>query len=226
MRNLFAKILSHPYFERTVLVAIVVNAAVLGLETYVELHNKYLTLFHAIDIFFVAFFCLELTMRYTVHRNTFFKDAWNIFDCFIVLITLFPLFGNVSVLRSLRILRALRVVSISPALRKVVAALFQSMRDFAAVLSVLMLVTYVYAVIASKLFGSLVPEYFGDIGKSLLTLFQIITLDSWTDIVRPLSNQSIWAIPFFVSFIVITVFMLLSIIVGIAANAIHREERG
>ncbi len=226
MKDATRALIEHPVFERLVVSAITLNAIILGIETFPSVMATHGELLHHIDLVFVAFFVIELAMRIYVHRLRFFhyREGWNWFDFLIVGFTLMPFMGNVSALRAFRILRALRLLSTIPALRKVITGILRAVNDFAAVLAVLIVVNYVAAVMASKMFGESFPDRFGNVGTSLFTLFQIMTLDAWTDIANPIIEKYPAATIFFVGYICVTVFLLLSIIVGIAANAMHNTE--
>jgi voltage-gated sodium channel len=217
-------IVESKHFEHLVLLLICANAALLGAETYPAILQRYGDTLHMLDRVFIAFFSIEILMRLAVYRERFFRKGWNIFDFCIVALTLLPFVGNLSALRTVRVLRALRLVSSVGSFRKVTESIIGAVRDFAAVLAVLLVVCYVYAVLASQLFGASHADQFGDVGVSLFTLFQIITLDNWSDIVRTVMTESPIAIPFFISFIVLTVFLLLSVIVGIASNAVRNAD--
>ncbi|MBY0537791.1 ion transporter [Patescibacteria group bacterium] len=216
-----SKVVQHAWFDRFVMGVIAVNAITLALETYPQMMAEFGNILTTLDGIFITFFIMELILRLLVYRRTFFADGWRWFDLSIVVLTTLPLLGvsalgNVSAFRALRLLRLLSAV---PAFRRVFAGIIRALRDSAAVMGVLALQLSIFAIVASKLFGSLDPEHFGNLHTAMFTLFQMMTLDAWSDIVRPLAETSMMAIPFFVSFIVVVVFILLSTIIGIAANA-------
>ena len=223
MRDSVRYLITHPLFERVVVSAIAINAIILGIETFPSVMQSHGDLLHQIDLLFVVFFVAELSLRIYVQRGSFFhyREGWNWFDFLIVALTLMPFIGNVSALRAFRILRALRLLSAVPALRKVITGILRAINGFAAVLAVLLVVNYVAAVLASKMFGEHFPDRFGNLLKSLFSLFQIMTLDDWTGIAGPIIDKFPSSTVFFIGFICVTVFLLLSIIVGISANAMH-----
>lgn len=219
------KILEHRFFEYMVLLAIISNAILLGVETYPSIMRQYGTTLHYVDVGFILFFTAELLMKLFVYRMRFFRSGWNIFDLCVVLLTILPVLGNVSALRAVRILRALRLISGIPSLRRVIESIFKAAAEFGAVLGVLTIVLYIYAVMGSKLFHTESGEHFGDLGKAMFTMFQVMTLDAWSDIARPIITQSpVLGLIFFISFIGIAVFLLLSIVVGIASNALQNSR--
>ncbi len=219
-------LITHPWFERAVLGAIVLNAITLGLETYPTIMTSYGTVLLRLDLFFVGFFVIELTLRLFVYRRAFWQDGWNWFDASVVFLTLLPFLGiaglgNVSAFRAVRLLR---VLSIIPAFKQVLRGIGRALSGSLAVMVVLGVILYVYAVVSVKLFREASPERFADLDTAFFTYFQIMTLDAWSDIVRPIMDVHWWAGLFFMSFIVTAVFILLSIIIGVASNAISHSH--
>ncbi|OPZ02290.1 MAG: Ion transport protein [Alphaproteobacteria bacterium ADurb.BinA305] len=174
-------------------------------------------------------FVVELALKLFVYRLRFFRSGWNVFDFTIVAITLAPTGEGLQVLRSLRILRALRLVSVVPSMRKVVNALLRAIPGMSSVLTLLLLVFYVAAVMSTKLFGASFPEWFGSIGESFYTLFQVMTLESWSmGIARPVMEAYPYAWIFFVLFILLTTFAVLNLFIAIVVDsmsAVEHEEQ-
>lgn len=214
------------WFEYVVISAISLNAVTLGLETYPSVMSSYGEFLLAIDFYFILFFITEITLRLVAHGRGFFREGWNWFDFVIVGITVLPFLGiaglgNVSAFRALRVLRLLAVI---PAFRRVLQGIGRALAGSIAVMIVLTVILYVYGVIAVKVFRDISPELFPDLGGAIFTLFQIMTLDAWSDIVRPIMNVYWWSGLFFASFIITTVFILLSIVIGIASNAMADDR--
>ena len=159
---------------------IVLNAIILGLETVPAAMLHYGSILLAIDHFILGVFVVEILLRIYAHRLAFFRDPWSIFDFSVVAIALVPASGPLAVLRALRILRVLRLLTLVPSMRRVVGALLGSIPGLSSIGLVLLLIYYVFAVIATKLFGGNFPQWFGSIGESLYSLFQIMTLESWS----------------------------------------------
>lgn len=207
-------------FQNFITFVIALNAVILGFETspaVMAMAGPVLTL---LDQIAVTIFVIELLMKIAVYRLGFFKRAWNIFDFTIVAITLLPAGQGISVLRALRILRAFRLISTVPSMRKVVEALMHAIPGMISVLTLLSLVFYVSAVMATRLFGAGFPEWFGSIGASLYSLFQIMTLESWSmGIVRPVMEAYPLAWLFFVPFILVTTFAVLNLFIAIVVDA-------
>lgn len=209
-------------FNFSVTFVIVINAITLGLETSPRAMSFAGPLLLAIDTAALWVFTVEISLKLWVYRSRFVCDGWNVFDFVIVAIAWLPAAGPLSVLRALRIMRVLRLVSVVPQMRTVVGALFRALPGMGSILAVLMLVFYVAAVMATKLFGEAFPELFGGIGASMYSLFQIMTLESWSmGIVRPVMEQhpSAWA--FFVPFIIVTTFTVLNLFIALIVNSMQ-----
>ena len=228
LRERLRSFLELPWVQRGLLTLILLNAVTLGLETMPAVMRVAGTALHALDQAILLVFVLEIAFRLYVHRLAFFKDAWSVFDFIVVGIALVPASGPFSVLRALRVLRVLRVLTFVPSMKKIVGALMQSLNGMLSIAMVLGLVYYVAAVMATKLFGAAFPEWFGSLGASLYTLFQIMTLESWSmGIARPVMAQFPYAWAFFVPFILIATFTMLNLFIAVIVNAVqsmHDEE--
>jgi voltage-gated sodium channel len=215
-------LIEHHWFSRLILTLILLNAVLLGMETSAVLMAQYGPTLLLLDKVLLAVFVVELLLRIYVHRLAFFKDPWSLFDFAVVAIALIPASGPLAVLRSLRVLRVLRVLSMVPSMKRVVSALLGSLPGLASIAMVLLLIYYVFAVIATKLFGNAFPEWFGNIGASLYTLFQIMTLESWSmGIARPVMEQFPYAWLFFVPFILVATFTMLNLFIAIIVNTMQ-----
>jgi voltage-gated sodium channel len=160
-----------------------------------------------------------------VYRLAFFRDPWRIFDLVVVGVALVPAGGNLSVLRALRILRVLRLVSVIPSLRRVVTGFIAALPGMGSIILLMGLVYYVFSVMATKLFASAFPDWFGTIGKSAYSLFQVMTLESWSmGIVRPVMEVYPYAWLFFIPFIICTTFTVLNLFIGIIVSAMQAEH--
>ena len=209
-------------FSIAITSVIVINAIVLGLETSPRVMAVAGPLLLAIDAAALWVFTIEIGLKIWLYRRRFFRGGWNIFDFTIVAIAWLPATGPLSVLRALRIIRVLRVVSLIPQMRAVVGALFKSLPGMGSILAVLMLVFYIAAVMATKLFGETFPDWFGSIAASLFSLFQIMTLESWSmGIVRPVMEQHPGAWAFFVPFIIVTTFTVLNLFIALIVNSMQ-----
>ena len=230
MRETLRKFIESARFERTIIAVIVINAVVLGLETVPAIAGQYGLVLTLLDQIAITIFVIEIAMKLFVHRQQFFTVGWNVFDLAIVVAALVPASQGFAVLRAMRILRVLRLVSVVPRMRQVVQGLLSAIPSMGTVIVLLSLIFYIGAVMATKLFGTDFPDWFGSIPKSLYSLFQIMTLESWSmGIVRPVMEQFPYAWAFFVPFILITSFIVLNLFIAIIVNAMHEasdEEAG
>lgn len=212
-------------FQRFIVAVIVINAITLGLETSPTAMQQAGGLLLALDRAALVVFVVEIALKLYVYRLRFFRSGWNVFDFAIVAITLAPTGEGLQVLRSLRILRALRLVSVIPSMRKVVNALLRAIPGMGSVLTLLLLVFYVAAVMSTKLFGARFPDWFGSIGESFYTLFQVMTLESWSmGIARPVMEAYPYAWIFFVLFILLTTFAVLNLFIAIVVDSMSAVE--
>lgn len=225
MRDQLKALISSRRWEQCIIAVIVVNAITLGLETDASVMASIGPFLVALDTFILGIFVVEIVLRLYAYRLSFFRDPWSLFDFTIVAIALMPASGAFSVLRALRILRVLRLISVVPSLRKVVGGLIASLPGLASIFVLLMLVFYVFAVMATKLYGASFPEWFGTIGASFYTLFQVMTLESWSmGIVRPVMEVYPYAWLFFIIFILLTTFAVLNLFIAIIVDAMAQEH--
>jgi len=211
--------------EKIVVAVIVVNAISLGLETSEWARANIGAALSVIDRAALTFFVIEISARLFVYRLSFFRSAWNLFDFIVVAIALGPAGEGMAVLRALRILRVLRIITAVPSLQRVVGALLAALPGMGSIMILMSLVYYVFAVMATKLFGQSFPDWFGTLGASAYSLFQIMTLESWSmGIVRPVMEQYPYAWAFFVPFILCTTFTVLNLFIGIVVSAMQSEH--
>ena len=209
-------------FQFSITAIIVLNAITLGLETspvVMAAIGPELLLFDAAVLWV---FTLEIGAKLWVYRTRFFRDGWNNFDFLIVAIAWLPAAGPLAVLRALRIMRVLRLLSVVPQMRSVIGALFKALPGMGSIVAVLSLIFYVASVMATKLFGEAFPDWFGSIGASMFSLFQVMTLESWSmGIVRPVMDVYPLAWAFFVPFIVVTTFSVLNLFIALIVNSMQ-----
>lgn len=218
--------------QRVIIALVILNAATLGLETVPVAMQRYGELLQIADRSLLAVFAAELAVKLFALGSRFFRSGWNVFDLAVVGIALVPAAGSLSVLRALRVLRILRVVSAVPKLRFMVEALVRSVPGIGSIGLLLGLFFYVFAVMATKLYGAAFPHWFGDLGTSLFSLFQIMTLEGWVDIAREVMSLRPGAWVFFVLFILLATFTVLNLFIGMIVKAmedspstqeVHRE---
>ncbi|MEQ6249385.1 ion transporter [Sulfitobacter sp. HNIBRBA3233] len=225
--------------RNAILGVILFNAVILGLETSRTVMDAAGSLIKTLDRICLAIFVAEIAAKLIAYRGRFFRDGWNIFDFVIVAVSFVPDAQGFSALRALRILRVLRVVSVAPRLRRVVEGFVTALPGMASVFVLMALIFYIAAVMATKLFGmgcaACTPEqaaqfndWFGTLGRSGYSLFQIMTLESWSmGIVRPVMEVYPLAWMFFVPFIMVTTFAVVNLLVGLIVNSMqdaHQEE--
>jgi len=214
--------IEHPRIQGLVIALILINAVLLGLETWPAAMADYGALILGLDQAILSVFVVEIALRLYVHRAAFWRDPWSLFDFAVVAIALVPATGQLAVLRALRVLRVLRLLTMVPSMRRVVGALLAAIPGLGSIALVLLIIYYVFAVIATNLFAASHPEWFGDIGRSLYTLFQIMTLESWSmGISRPVMEQFPYAWAFFIPFILVATFTMLNLFIAIIVNAMQ-----
>jgi voltage-gated sodium channel len=219
------QLVTSPRTEQFILALIVFNAITLGLETSPWVMARFGAVLGLIDKAVLVIFVAEIVARIAVHRTNFFKDPWSVFDFSVVALALMPAAGAFSVLRALRILRVLRMITLVPSLRRVVGALISALPGMGSITLLLGLIFYVASVMSTKLFGTDFPQWFGSIPASAYSLFQIMTLESWSmGIVRPVMEVHPYAWLFFVPFILCTTFTMLNLFIGIVVNAMQSEH--
>jgi voltage-gated sodium channel len=217
-------IVDHPRCERVIMSLIIANAVILGLETSKSAMASSGRLLEILDHIILAVFVIEIAARIAVHRWAFFRDPWSVFDFLVIGIALVPATETFSVLRSLRVLRVLRLITVVPTLRRVVAGLLAALPGMGSIVLLISLIYYVFAVMATKLFGDDNPNLFGTLGDSLWTLFTVMTLEGWTnDVAKPVMEKHPHAWWFFVIFIIVTTFMVLNLFIGVVVNAMQAE---
>lgn len=222
VRERLRAFIEHPRVQRVILALILINAALLGMETWPLAMATAGGLIIAVDRAILGVFVVEIVLRIYVQRRAFWRDPWSLFDFAVVSIALLPATGQLAVLRALRVLRVLRLLTMVPSMRRVVGALLGAIPGLISIGLVLLIIYYVFAVIATNLFGANYPEWFGHMGRSLYTLFQIMTLESWSmGIARPVMENFPYAWAFFIPFILVATFTMLNLFIAIIVNAMQ-----
>ncbi|MDA7430246.1 ion transporter [Primorskyibacter aestuariivivens] len=228
MRAKLAAWLDQAWVRNGIIAVILVNAVVLGLETSETAMARAGGLIIAIDTICLAIFVVEIALKLIAQGGRFFLRGWNMFDFVIVGISLVPSAQGLSVLRALRILRVLRILTVAPRLQRVVEGFITALPGMGSVFLLMALIFYIGAVMATKLFAASFPDWFGTLALSAYTLFQIMTLESWSmGIVRPVMDVYPYAWLFFVPFIMVTTFAVVNLLVGLIVNSMqdaHHEE--
>jgi voltage-gated sodium channel len=225
MRDKLKTILSSGQWERVIITIILINSVTLGLETSPTVMQAIGPLLLAIDRVILSIFVIEIIARLYTYRLSFFRDPWSIFDFSIVAIALIPATGPFQVLRALRILRLLRLISVVPSLRRVIGGLIAALPGMGSIIVLLFMLFYVSAVMATKLYGASFPDWFGSLGASTYSLFQIMTLESWSmGIVRPVMEVHPNAWMFFVPFILLSTYSVLNLFIGVIVSAMQDQS--
>ncbi|WP_191083330.1 ion transporter [Roseococcus microcysteis] len=228
LRARAARLVMEPLFQKVVIGLILFNAVTLGLETSDSISARWGGVLAVLDRALLVIFTLEVALRIYAFRGRFFRDPWGLFDLAIITIAWLPATGPLSVLRALRILRVLRLVSVVPSMRLVVEAMLHALPGMGSIVMLMGLIFYVFAVMATKLYGEILPDRFGTLGSSLYTLFQMMTLESWSEAnVRPILEHQPLAWMFFVPFILIATFVVLNLFIGVIVDSIQtlRKQR-
>jgi voltage-gated sodium channel len=217
-------IISGTLWHYSITALIIINTIVLGMETYPSVINVYGELLASIDQAILYVFIIELILRFFAYRLDFFRNPWSIFDLCVIGIALVPSQDAFSALRAARALRTLRLISAFPKLRKVIEGLVMAIPGICAIAGVMAIIICVFSLIASKLYGSSYPEWFGNLHLSVFSLFQIMTLEGWPDIVRTVMQEKPFAWIFFVTYILIATFSVLNLFIAVVVDAMQRNH--
>ena len=213
-------IVESSWFQNFIIVVIVINGIILGFETSRNLSPFWAGFIKIADRICLFIFVVELVLKLIAYRFRFFREGWNIFDFVIVVVSLLPSSGGLSILRAFRILRVLRLVTAVASFRRVVSGMLLAIPGVGSVAGLLLLVFYISGVLSTMLFGETFPQWFGNLGGSMYTLFQVMTLESWSmGIVRPVMEVHEYAWAFFIPFITVTTFTVLNLFIGIVVDA-------
>ena len=228
MNGALFKIKESRIFQFVVISIIILNAITIGVNTY-DLSDLTKKLINYLDYSITVFFVIEIIIRFIGEPNKkdFFKSGWNIFDSTIVLISLIPIPNNSSflLLRLLRVFRVLRIISVIPELKKIIEALLNSVKRVFYVSLLLFIILYIYATIGSILFSEDIPERWSDLGVSMITLFQVLTLSSWEQVMLPLQDIYWWAWIYFFSFIIICGITMLNLLIAVLVDVVINQEK-
>ncbi len=222
MRARIQRLIEASRFQNFIVSLIVINAIILGMETSDYLMAQFGDTLKTVDALILKVFVIEIALRIYVYRLRFFMQPWSVFDFAVVAIALVPAGEAYAALRALRVLRVLRLVSVVPTMRRVIEGLLSAIPGIASVSTIMLLFFYVFAVIGTHLYSDTFPQWFGTLGETMFTLFQIMTLESWSmGIVRPVMEQHPSAWVFFVLYILVTTFTMLNLFIAIIVNAMH-----
>lgn len=209
-------------FQNFIMGLIVLNGITMGFETSKSMVLEYGTFFDLFNTFVITVFTVEILLRLFVYKASFFKDPWSIFDFVIVAISLVPASSGFEIFRVLRVLRLFRLITVVPQMKKIIVALLSVIPGIGSIAALLTLFFYIFAIMATQLYGEAFPQWFGTLGESFYSLFQIMTLESWSmGIVRPIMDVYPYAWVFFVPFIFLSTFIIVNLIIAIVVDAMN-----
>ncbi|AEF42685.1 ion transporter [Hoyosella subflava] len=215
--------------RRIITALILINAAILGVETSDAARDAVGGPLQLVNQLILAVFVVEILIKLVAFGPGFFKSGWNVFDFLIIGISLIPASGPLAILRTLRILRVLRLLSTVKRLRLLVESLMQAMPGIGWSAALLLMMFYIFGVMGTELYGERFPDWFGTLGRSIYSLFQVMTLESWSmGIARPVMQEYPYAWVYFVPFILISSFMVLNLFIAIIVSAtqeVHEMEQ-
>lgn len=224
LRDRVTSLVESKWFQRPIIALILLNAIVLGLETYPAVMERFGNVLHIINGITIAIFVAEIALRIFAHRAAFFKDPWSLFDLFVVAIALVPATGGSAVIRVLRVLRVLRLLSAVRSMRLVVGALGAAIPGIASIGGLLAIIVYVFTVMSTTLYSAVSPVYFGDLSRSAASLFRIMIGDGWPDIIAPLAANDPWVWLYFIVFTICATFIVLNLFIAVTVEAMDRQK--
>lgn len=231
MQQLAQSIVAHRAFEYFIIGIILISAVLIGLETSADLVTAYGPMIELGNRIVLGIFILEAALKiYAVapEWKRYFGSGWNLFDFTIILLALLPSTGEMAMLARLaRLLRVLRLITVIPELRLIVATLMRSIPSMGNIMLLMSVIFYIYAVAGQQLFHAHDPEHWGSIGISLLSLFRIVTLEDWTDLMYTAMELSPYAWIYFVSFVIMGTFVIINLFIAVVINNLEeaKEER-
>lgn len=233
------KIVNSTLFKFFIFLLIFLSTVIIGLETYPGLANQYKLILSLSDKIIIVCFTIEITLKIIANGKRFwvyFYDPWNVFDFIIVAVCLIP-FNDMhyfAVFRILRVLRILRMITVFPKLKLIIGALLKSIPSMGYVILLIGILFYVYAIIGVFVFGKADPMHFGDLHHTFVTLFKILTLEGWTDIMNihiygPTNDQnqqiiSLWPFLYFASFILVGAMIIMNLFIGVIMNSMEESQ--
>jgi voltage-gated sodium channel len=223
-----ARIVASAWFDFLIFGVIIANAVVLGLDTYDSIRRDAGGLLHTLNDVFLGVFVVELAIRigaYGRRPQDFFKSGWNVFDFVVIGAAFLPgLRENSTLLRLVRLARVLRVIRLLPELRLLITAVGRSLPGLASLTVMAVILLYVYGIVGWLVFGDALPDEYGNIGDAMLTLFLLLSLENLPSVVERGMEVSDWAVPYYVSFVLIAAFLVLNILIGVVINSLDEAR--
>ncbi len=228
MKDRVSQIVSAPWFERVIIAFILVNGVILGMETSPSLMAEYGTLMHWGNHLILGVFILEAGLKMIAvapHIDRYFRDGWNVFDFSVIVFSLIPATGEFAMIARLaRLLRVVRLVSTIPELRLIVSTLVRSIPSMIHVMTLMGVIFYIYAITGYQLFHEHDPTHWRSLGISLLTLFRVVTLEDWTDVMYTAMELHSFAWIYFVSFVVLGTFVVVNLFIAVVINNLDEAK--
>ena len=223
-----SRVVSAHWFTTTVLVVIVVNAVVLGLETYEGVDDRYGDELDLVNGLCFVVFVVELTLRIGAYGRRpwlFFRDGWNVFDFVVIAVAFVPgVRQSSTLLRLARLARVVRIVRLFPDLRVLLAGVWRSIPPLFAIGLATGMLLFVYGMIGWTLFADELPADWGNIGRAMLTLFVMLTLENFPTYMDAGMEVHPWSWVYFVSFILIAAFVVINVLIGIVLNSMEEAR--
>ena len=228
MLEKFQAIRNNKIFEIFIITIIIASALLVGVKTY-DMPESVINILYVLDLIITIVFVTELSIRFIAEeqKSRFFMSAWNVFDTLIVLISLIPIENSdmALVARLVRVFRVMRMISIIPELRMLLNSLLIALPRLGYVMALMFIIFYIYAAIGSLFFEKINPFLWGDIASAMLTLFRVMTFEDWTDVMYETQTVYAWSWMFYVSFIFLTAFAFLNMVIGIVVNVLEEEHQ-
>ena len=228
MQELSKRIVDSRFFQRFIIALILLNAVTIGAETFRSIAEAYGSWLHVANNAILAVFVVEIFLKLAAvwpRPRSYFSDGWNVFDFSVVAASLLPATGDFAmVARLLRLLRVLRLISTIPELRLIVSTLVRSLPSMANVLVLMSILFYIYAVMGFHLFREHDPVHWNTLGLALLTLFRIVTLEDWTDVMYTAMELHPAAWVFFVSFVIVGTFVVINLFIAVVLNNLEQAK--
>lgn len=215
------KTVSSPLFDQAILAIVVINGIVIGLETSPTLHDRFGSLFLLLNNVILYIFVAEAMIKIAAEAprcDRYFRQGWNIFDFTIIVVSFLPTGQFATLARLVRVLRITRIISAVPELRLIIATLLRSLPGMAHIVALLAVLFYIYGVTGYYLFHKIDPAHWGNLGACMLTLFGIVTLETWVDKMSAVLPAMPYAWIYFVSFIVVGTFTFINLFVAVVIN--------
>ncbi|MDX8388781.1 MAG: ion transporter [Ghiorsea sp.] len=229
MRETVKNIVAHVYFEYFIVAVILINAVVIGMETSPDYAQRFGVIFEIINDLILGIFIIEAAMKMfalSPKVYKYFQNGWNLFDFSIIVLSLIPSTGGLAMLARLaRLLRVFRLITVIPELRLIVATLVRSIPSMGNIMILMSIIFYIFAVAGQQLFHEHDPEHWDNLGISLLSLFRIVTLEDWTDLMYTTMEVYAYSWIYFVSFVILGTFVIINLFIAIVLNNLDEAKQ-